>query len=246
MSMRRFFFNTEDRTGDTVLLSAEESHHLVKVLRLQPGDRVELLDGAGGVYQGVVTRLDRRVQLVVEKTLRMESQGKNLRVYQGILKGEKMDTVVQKCTELGVTSFAPNESSRCQGRLSVQQRRKKFARWQRIGLNACKQCLRSRPMQLDMPAAFRDVISRSDGHPEEVRLLFWEDENDVHLHNIPDLGKQLSVGLLLGPEGGLTVQEVAMAKDQGFIAVSLGQRILRAETAALAAVSIVQYLSGNL
>lgn len=244
--MRRFFFDTSNRDGDIVVLSTEESRHLVKVLRSQLGDKVELLDGQGGVHDAVITLIDRRVELTIQKSIYQEAGLPTVRVYQGILKGEKMDTVVQKCTELGVTDMIAYQSSRCQGKLNAQQFKKKHERWQRIGLNACKQCLRAWPMQLDLPTTYENAVQRIGGEPQELRLLFWEEEKDRRLQDIADLGSTQSVGLLLGPEGGLSHVEVEMAREQGFTTVSLGKRILRAETATLSAVSIVQYLSGNL
>ncbi len=207
---------------------------------------MELLDGQGGIYLGVVTELGRRVVLRIEKALAAESGGMSLRVCQGLLKGEKMDTVIQKCTELGVTGLVPFESSRCQGRLSAQQRGKKHERWRRISASACKQCLRATPMQLAMPAMYGEAISGEAGEPGGVKLLFWEEEKEHHLRDVDGLDGNRPVVLVLGPEGGLTVEEVEAARGQGFVTVSLGRRILRAETATLTAVSIVQYLSGNL
>lgn len=243
--MRRFFFNTKDREGDTVFLPAQESHHLVKVLRLQIGDKVELLDGLGGVYEAIVNELGRKVKLVIQTLVCREEESKNLTVYQGILKGEKMDTVVQKCTELGVSSLFAYHSSRCQGKLTSQQSKKKHERWQRIGLNACKQCLRVKPMGLAFPRSYGEVLMEVGPSTEKLRLLFWEEEKEMHLYDIPELATVQSIELLLGPEGGLTASEVERARDKGFVTVSLGKRILRAETATLTAVSIVQYLSGN-
>lgn len=243
--MRRFFFDTKDCERDIVLLPAQESHHLVKVLRLREGDKVELLDGLGGVYEAVIVELGGRVKLRLQTLLYREEEASTLRVYQGILKGEKMDTVVQKCTELGVTSMFAYHSSRCQGKLTAQQSKKKHERWQRIGLNACKQCLRSRPMRLEPPRVYEEILMEVVPSTDTLRLLFWEEEKKTHLQDIQELGSAQSVELLLGPEGGLTAGEVEMAQARGFVAVSLGRRILRAETATLTAVSIVQYLSGN-
>ncbi len=243
--MRRFFFDIKDRQGDIVLLPIQESHHLVKVLRLQVGDKVELLDGLGGVYEAVIEELGRKVKLGIQALVHQEEDLRKLRVYQGILKGEKMDTVVQKCTELGVTSMLAYQSSRCQGKLSGQQSKKKHERWQRIGLNACKQCLRIKPMGQDLPRPYGEMLMEISPSAEKLRLLFWEEEEEMHLYDIPDLAMAQSIELLLGPEGGLTALEVERAKEKGFITVSLGKRILRAETATLTAISIVQYLSGN-
>ena len=245
--MRRFFFDPEARTGDRVFLSDEESRHVTKVLRLTAGSSVELLDGLGTVYNGVITGTGRRVEASIEGVVaKKEENGKKIRVYQGLLKGEKMDTVVQKCTELGVSSMIPFQSSRCQGKLDPKQGLKKYQRWQRIGLAACKQCLRLQPMQLDMPVHYSALLNRDFGGEDTLRLLFWEEEKEIYLQDFPNIDKAQSIDLILGPEGGFSHDEIAQANGLGWQTVSLGDRILRAETATLTAVAIVQYLAGNL
>lgn len=246
--MRRFYFDPETRKGDEVSLSAEESHHIVKVLRLSTGEQVELLDGRGTMFRAVIVGTGRRV------VLRLAGPGTTppppdtvLRVGQGILKGDKMDTVVQKCTELGVARLTPFHSSRCQGKLDHAQAGKKYERWQRIGLEACKQCLRLTVPQLDMPAAYGDLLrGEAPEKDQSLRLLFWEEEKVLHLRDLPELTAAPSVFLLLGPEGGFSREEVELARAGGFRTVSLGERILRAETATLTAVAIVQFLTGAL
>lgn len=245
--MRRFFFDPNMRSGDRVILSEEESRHISKVLRLEPGTAVELLDGKGAVYSATILETGRKTSVCIEGIVTSaETLHLPLIVKQGVLKGEKMDTVVQKCTELGVSHMSPFWSSRCQGKLNEIQKKKKHERWQRIGLAACKQCLRPTLMQLDTIVTYADCISADSGEEKTLRLLFWEEEQETHLREIPDLGQFQSIEILLGPEGGFTQEEVLEARDQGWITVSLGKRILRAETATLTAVSIVQYLSGSL
>lgn len=242
--MRRFFFDPLCRKGDSVFLPAEESRHITKVLRLPAESEIELLDGMGTVYRAILVSAGRLAEArIVGVAARDEDFGKRVWVGQGILKGEKMDTVVQKCTELGVTRFSPFESSRCQGKADTVQNHKRHERWQRIGLAACKQCLRPTLMQLDTSAKLVDLLRDTDA---SLRLLFWEEEKGVHLQDIADLQNVQSVALLLGPEGGFSFEEVELARQMGWSTVSLGERILRAETATLTAVSIVQFLIGNL
>jgi 16S rRNA (uracil1498-N3)-methyltransferase len=242
--MRRFFFDPQSRKGDTIFLPDEESRHAVKVLRLSAGSGIELLDGQGTVYQATIVTAGRQVEAqIIGIVAKDEGAGKTVWVGQGILKGEKMDTVVQKCTELGVTRFSPFESSRCQGKADPRQNRKRHERWQRIGLAACKQCLRPKLMELDPPVNLADLLRDSDA---TLRLLFWEEEKDVHLQDIAALPEARSVALLLGPEGGFSRDEATLARQLGWTTVSLGARILRAETATLTAVSIIQYVMGNL
>lgn len=245
--MRRFYFDPSRRNGDTVFLSEEESRHIVKVLRLKIGDAIELLDGLGAMFHAVITSVGRQVEVYVEGLVAREAGvGKPLWVWQGILKGDKMDTVVQKCTELGVTRMIPFQSSRCQGKLHPTQAQKKYERWQRIGIAACKQCLRLQSIQIDTPVSYSESLSTKSDDNSTLRLLFWEEEKNTHLHDIATIEKASSYALMLGPEGGITREEIEMARLAGWRTVSLGDRILRAETATISAVSIVQYLSGNL
>jgi 16S rRNA (uracil1498-N3)-methyltransferase len=245
--MRRFFFDQSSRTGARVFLSEEESRHISKVLRLKAGDIIELLDGLGSVYHAVIATVGRQVEAHIEGIVTKEADvGKSVWVWQGILKGEKMDTVVQKCTELGVTGIIPFQSSRCQGKLDPIQGRKKHERWQRIGLAACKQCLRLQSIKIDAPVIYSESLSKNSDDNTILRLLFWEEEKTTHLHDIPDIDKAGALSLMLGPEGGFTREEVEQARQLGWRTVSLGDRILRAETATLSAVAIVQYLAGNL
>ncbi len=242
--MRRFFFDPLSRKEDTLFLAEEESRHVTKVLRLSAGSEIELLDGQGTLYRAIIVAGGRQVEARIVGVVSTEDgAGKTLWVGQGILKGEKMDTVVQKCTELGVNRFSPFQSSRCQGKADPGQNRKRHERWQRIGLAACKQCLRPQLMQIDAPESLADLLRNT---PAELRLLFWEEEKALHLQDIPALPEAQSVALLLGPEGGFSQEEVELARQSGWLTVSLGRRILRAETATLTAVSIVQFLIGNL
>lgn len=246
--MRRFFFDPASRRGDDVVLSEEESRHVVKVLRLKVGAELELLDGQGAIFNGRITNVGRQVIVRLEHVVDRESAAqRTVWVGQGILKGEKMDMVVQKSTELGVHRLTPLQLGRSQGRLSEMQGRKKLERWQRISLESCKQCRRLLPMQIDEPADYSSFLANEElAAKKNVRLLFWEEEKKLHLRDVSDLKDALSLTLILGPEGGLSREEVEAARSCGFQTVSLGEKILRAETAAVSSVAIVQYLLGNL
>jgi 16S rRNA (uracil1498-N3)-methyltransferase len=126
------------------------------------------------------------------------------------------------------------------------QSRKKHERWQRIALAACKQCLRLQTIQIDAPESYTASLSTKSADKDILRLLFWEEEKNTHLHDIREIDQASSLALMLGPEGGFTRQEVDEARLLGWRTVGLGDRILRAETATLSAVAIVQYLAGNL
>lgn len=245
--MRRFFVEQGGVVGETVALPESESRHICRVLRLAPGAAVELLDGSGLIYSAELVDTGRQVLARISH-VRSEREGQTVALYvgQGQLKGQKMDTVVQKCTELGVNRLMPFWSGRCQGKLQELQGAKKLERYQRIVESACKQCFRPDLMTVDPPCMFVELL---DAFPEEdgrLRLLFWEEECEFSLHDLAVPGSVREVVILLGPEGGLSVEEIETAKARGWLTVSLGRRILRAETATLAAASLVQFLVKNI
>ena len=245
--MRRFIFDPALRDGDTVVLSSEESLHISKVLRLRSGAEIELLDGIGGVYRALIVVVGSKVKVrLVECILRDEIPDTVVQVAQAMLKGKKMELVVQKCTELGAVRFMPFFSSRCQGKIDKIQENKRHARWGQISLEACKQSMRTWPMIFDQLVTFEEYITMGDTDPNSLRLLFWEEEKDVRLHQLPSLKDYNTITILLGPEGGITEDEIDMAREKGWRTVSLGKQVLRAETATLSALSIVQHLAGNM
>jgi 16S rRNA (uracil1498-N3)-methyltransferase len=245
--MRRFFFDPADRKGEIVLLPPDESKHVTKVLRLGEGSEIELLDGSGVMYAGHITAIGKRVAVQLTKTERPGENGKSLTVLQGVLKGEKMDMVVQKCTELGVENILPFHSVRCQGKLNASAALKKHGRWERIALAACKQSLRVKLMSIEIPVTLDQALALQEktGH-SSVKLLFWEEEDAVSLDAVKEIETAESITIAIGPEGGFTQEEVDGARALGWQTVSLGKLILRAETAALTAVSLTQFLCGNL
>lgn len=246
--MRRFFFDPEMRIGDRVSLSDQESYHIARVLRLQKDAEIELVDGRGGLFRAVVTEVGRTVAaLIVEQMAVAVPEKTSLWVGQGLLKGKKMDTTLQQCTELGAMRLTPFVSSRCQGRPDELRERRKSDRWERIVVAACKQSRRTQPMRIDEVVDFPGMLALADAEPGLVKLIFWEEEEEVRLDQVmPADGPIERVCILLGPEGGFSGREIAAARELGWRTVSLGRRILRAETATLTAVSVVQYLIGNL
>ncbi len=242
--MRRFFISKEQIAQPTITLSADESKHIIRVLRLTVGKEVELLDGSGTVYLAKIISAETSVIVEVISTRKDEPQKIQVRIAQGILKGQKMDLVVQKVNELGADLFIPYHSSRCQGKLDTSPNKRE--RWQKIALESCKQCMRPQPMQIISPVTFSDLIKESSKEQDKLKLLFWEEEQLQSLQTLPPLHNFTGIDIILGPEGGITPDEVELALQHGWKTVSLGKRILRAETAAISAVTLVQYLAGNL
>ena len=238
--MRRFFYTPQPaEEHDTICITGSEARHMATVLRLQENTEIELYDGKGGAVLGKILQVSGRevVITVISRTLHDDS-GIPLTLVQAMLKGKKMDLLIQKATELGVQTFRPVASRFCEKK---NHNTRTAQRWQRIMLEACKQCGRPIPMQIAPPAALHSLQPVDNCN----LIMPWEDEDSRPLS--PALLKNnLPTILLIGPEGGFHQDEVTFARGLGFSTVSLGPRILRAETAALTATAIVQYLSQNL
>ncbi len=234
--MHRFFVPPQAIDGDTVVLSGDQAHHLRTVLRIRIGQTIELFDGTGAVYLTEILKstdstVEGRITGQLVESLKTDFP---LTLAQGILKGKKMDTVLQKATELGVDTLIPVLTRYCRRQKNLERR---MQRWQRIMLEACKQCGRSLPMRIAPVIDLPELSVGSFDYP----LLCWEKEEQAMVR--PELftapGKVL---LLIGPEGGFDGQEVQWGIDKGFLPVTLGPLVLRAETAAIAAIGIIQYL----
>ncbi len=207
---------------------------------MQPGDPVELFDGSGAIYHGELQRVSRD-QVAVRLLSRKKEYSlpaRPLSLFQGLLKGKKMDFLVQKATELGVHSLQPVRTRYSENHANPERQRQ---RWHRIMVAACKQCKRSTPLDIRPPVALDQIdVSRFATH-----LMLWEGEIETSLDGSL-LREEGPVSLLLGPEGGFHPEEVAWAGKMGFQSTSLGRLTLRAETASLAAMTIVQFLLGEL
>jgi len=244
--MRRFFFDEHQRRGAIVILSNEESHHIRRVLRLQKGQIVELLDRRGGRYQAEIAEESHPLHLRIIAQQQVRACA-SVPVAVGIagVKAKNMELMLQKCTELGVSDFYPFISSRCQGNL-LRQYSGRQERWRRIIEESCKQCGRPQPMELHALESFQKIRDRQDTE-RPLRLILWEREPSKSLAAIGStLTEAESVVLLIGPEGGFTDEEIASASSVGWQTIGLGRSILRAETAAIAAVSIVQHYLGQI
>lgn len=243
--MNRFFFEPVDNTVSTVTLDQEESHHLVNVLRLPVGMEIELFDGTGNLYVGRIETAGKRVTArLLEKVVRDSGKKTALWVYQGDLKGKKLDLVVQKCAELGVDCFVPFTSGRSQGRLDRQRWERRHERWRKIIKSACKQSGRLRFMDVLEEQTLEHIYSSEETTGPALKILFWESERTRRLSDFDWPLSEHRICLMLGTEGGFSIQEARTAETHGWQAVSLGKQILRAETATIAAISIVQFLRG--
>src|SRR6478735_1410261 len=217
-------------TPDTVLqLPPGPAQHLARVLRLGAGAALRLFDGRGGEHAGVIEAVHRdqvTVRIGAHDPVERESP-LQIVLLQGLARGEKMDLVLQKATELGVTAIVPVQMARSTVRLDVNQAEAKRRHWQSVVISACEQCGRNTVPQVSMPQAFAQALSATAAH----RLILEQGQR---------------VALLVGPEGGFDAAEVAAATAAGFVRCRLGPRVLRTETAGLATLAILQSRAGDL
>lgn len=241
--MHRFFLPPDQLTQPTVTLTGEPLHHLAVVLRLGPGAEVLLLDGRGQVCHCRILRLDRRMAeaSVLERWFEAE-EVLSLRLLQGVPKGERMELVLQKGTELGISAFTPVLTSRSIGRIDPAREEKRHQRWHRIITEAARQSRRPLLPRLDSSLTLPQALAAT---AEPLRLLLWEGESLPLAAVLPEQAPA-SVALLVGPEGGFSPDEAALARDHGFVAVGLGSRILRSETAGFAVAAILGHRYGDL
>jgi len=248
--MRRFFVDPENITGSTAILTDQEAHHIAKVLRLATGTKIILFDGSGSYYEAVLTKVspgevETEIVAITPYIDTGEEFHPTLHLAAGLLKGKKMDLVIQKTTELGVDGLHTFTSRYCVVKDKSENR---FSRWEKIALEACKQSNRPKPPTIFPLEDLSSLLSRSGDAGYDLKLIFWE--NRVGQQSIHDvfatLEKIRSVMIIIGPEGGFSPDEIDRAVDAGFEPVTMGTRILRAETAAIAAVSVIQHELGNL
>ncbi len=237
--MRRFYLDPEHLATDHIEIRGAEARHMATVLRLRPGQTVEFFDGQGTVLTAILRSTDKHLITaeIIERRCEMQRDLVPLTLAQCLLKGKKMDLLVQKATELGVHSFLPIVSRYCENR----GERDPLERWQRIMIEACKQCHRATPMTIMPMTALDQANFSAFAH----RLVAWEGEQAAPLPTA-FIDAPGPLCLLLGSEGGLQAEEIDLLIQRQFVPFSLGLRILRGETAALAATAIVQYLSGSL
>ena len=246
--MRRFKIQPQKSSADTCIITGSDANHMVNVLRLKVGDRVALFDGAGREYDASIVAMKRgEVSLTILKSRLCQAEpSRQITVAQGFLKEKKMDKLVRQLTELGVSRWIPFFGDRSIPRPDSKRLAKRLARWQKIAEESLKQCRRARSPRIEIASDF-DAMLKMAGDAA-VKLVFWEEASAVFSKGgSPDASVEKGeVFIILGPEGGLAAAEVDRARQAGFQCVSLGPRILRAETATIAAGTLVQYLFGDL
>jgi 16S rRNA (uracil1498-N3)-methyltransferase len=245
--MRRFKIDAKECKKSHPVIRGTEANHMINVLRLREGDLVALLDGNGIEYEAGIKKISsREVRLSIKKSRRCPAESPiRITVAQGFLKDKKMDTLIRQLTELGISRWIPFFAARSVPRPDAQRLSNRMTRWQKIAAESLKQCQRALAPRIQTAAGFEQMI-RFAGE-SDVKIAFWEAEETAVL-DVDSFGPQVpeDVFIIIGPEGGITAGEISQAQQAGFKTVGMGPRILRAETATIAACALVQYLFGDM
>ncbi len=236
--MHRFFVS--DIHDEWVVFSAEQAQQISAVLRMAPGQRVIVLDNAGWEYEAELAAVERKRVTAVALAKRPAANEPKcqLTLYQSLLKRDNFEWVLQKGTELGITRFVPLITER-----TVARRPKKADRWQRILVEAAEQSQRGRIPELAAPMRLTPALA--DLPSQQTSFIPWEGTTGKGLRD-GLMGEETAVSIFIGPEGGFTAVEIEQAEQHGVTPITLGQRILRAETAAIAAAAIILHELGEM
>lgn len=247
--MRRFMVETDFPADNRIVVSGNLFRHMAKVLRLKKGTAVLLVDRQGTQRAGTISEVTKdSLTVSVEQITAItppSNTGPRITLYQGLPKADKMEFILQKTTELGVSDIIPFVAARSVPRLSKDRERERIMRWQRIAMEAARQCERAVPPTISDIEGFPEIFSALPH--DSVKLVLWEKEQTntlkTALSQVCCPGRVL---VLVGPEGGLTAEEARTAIEAGFTPITLGPRILRTETAAIAIVAMLQFLWGDM
>ena len=258
--MHRFFISPDQLEDDKVIITGPTAHQIRNVLRLGPGASIVVLDNSGWEREVEIVEVGRErvAGRVLGRTLATGEPRTKVSLYQGVLKGSHFELVLQKGTELGIVEFVPLISQRCVI-ASLDDVDKKRGRWQRIVQEAAEQSRRGRLPRLQSAMLFSQACERAK-RTGGLSLMPWEEEKRVNLKLVfgkeekKSKGKKapsfpsrpFSINLFIGPEGGFTFEEVTLAQRYGIVPITLGPRILRAETAGLVAAAAILYELGDL
>jgi len=246
--MRRFFIEQTKITSTKIFITGSDATHIKKVLRMKSGDRIGLFDGRGFEYEARIENLlAGSVEVSITKRFFSASESPvQIIVAQALLKDKKMDILARQLTEIGITKLIPFTSVRSVSRPDKKRLSARRKRWEKIAIEALKQCRRGHVTEIGETITFNDIIKIDDEC--DLKLVFWENESKP----ISDAVQQVhdrhcrKILAVLGPEGGFSEKEIEDARACGFATASLGPRILRAETAAVAACTILQYIFGDM
>lgn len=245
--MPKFFVNEENIEEEKILITGEDVNHIRNVLRKSIKDTLELCDAQNGKnFLCEIEQIEKeKITCKIIETLKNQSESTtHVHIYQGLPKSDKMELIIQKSVELGVAEITPTNMSRCIVKLDSKDARKKVERWQKISEVAAKQSGRDIIPKINNLCNYNEIINQCNEY--DAVILAYENEKENKLKNEINILKGLSktnlkVAVIIGPEGGISQEEVEKAKQNGIKIITLGNRILRTETVALNILSILMY-----
>ncbi|NNG13433.1 MAG: 16S rRNA (uracil(1498)-N(3))-methyltransferase [Halobacteria archaeon] len=242
MHIPRILLRNQLATGNILVLDEQPAHHVRRVLRLRTGDTLRLFDGQGTEHEAILHSINRK-QVKVEiggKIVSAAEPPHAITLAQGIPRGDRMDFTLQKAVELGISAIQPVWVQRSRKKLDDTRMQKRLRHWQGVLVNACEQSGRATLPELLAPADYRSWLD--SGQTDGLYIMLHPDGD----YTLPELERPRGrIVLLVGPEGGISNEEMALATRSGFFSVRLGPRILRTETAAMAALAGIQALWGD-
>lgn len=251
--MQRYFIQSEQFGERTVTITGEDAHHISKVMRSRPGDQFIVSDGVS--RDALVELVSIESQMVSAEIVELlEQKGEpwiKVTLVQSLPKGDKMETVIQKCTEIGAAGFLPFISERTVVQYDGKKEEKRIARWRKIAKEAAEQSHRSVIPAVEAPVSWKELLRQL--HDYDLVCICYEKEDGGALRDVlhplveRKLGaKECRIAVVVGPEGGFSEREIQEAEEAGAVSTSLGKRILRTETAGMAALTCIMYESGEM
>ncbi len=245
--MRYFYINQSDIIDSTSIITGTDAKHIKKVLRLKPGDMIGLFDGLGLEYEAKIVHLSANsIEVLITRYFQSKTESPvKIIVAQAFLKDRKMDTLVRQLSELGITKWIPFIAKRSIPRPDKKRLAARMERWKKIAIEAPKQCKRNLITEIGTTISFEDMLKAVKDC--DLKIVFYENETKSINSILTKHDRHIStICIMIGPEGGFTSKEIESAGNCGFLVSALGPRIMKAETATIAASALIQYLFGDL
>lgn len=246
MAIPRIYSTNALKNESTCELGPDNLKYLRQVLRLKQGDKINVFDGFGCEFEAVIKGFLPKT-VFVELGRKIPQAGKEIQITlaQAIPKASKMDTIVKSAAELGTDAIIPFDAARSVSRVTGEKSCLKVARWQKIAGEAARCCHSSSIAKVSEVMSYADMLDSAGN--DALRLIFWEEESQKTVKDVltdKSFAAAKNFFIVIGPEGGFSKDEIIMAKENGFVSISLGRQILKVETAATAIISIIQYEKG--
>ena len=250
--MPKFFVKSNQIENNKIIIIGEDVNHIKNVLRLKIDDNIQICnsDTAKNYTCGISKLNDNNIECIILSEMESSAESDiHISIFQGVPKADKMELIIQKCVELGIYEITPVEMKRCIAKIESKSKNKKIERWQKISEVAAKQCGRDIVPKINDITNIKNICNKTCEY--DIVLLAYENEQTntlknelIKLKNIKN--KELKIGIIIGPEGGIEKEEVEILKENGAKVISLGKRILRTETVAFVLTSIIMYELGDL